>query len=337
MTVQPGANLYTQGFGSYPENVEIPIVSQVDPTTSNVNYPIGKRWINTVANTNWVLTSITAFNGVLTPTWVPSGGTTTDVSTISGNSGTAAPVAGNINILGTANEFTTTASGNNLTIAATDPFRVNNLTVVADATLMNNLVVLGDSTLGGAGTNSSMQGNFNISTASANSDNLTIGASNGAGGINIFAPSNGFNVVSQGNPINIGATGSTNTNLTLGNSGGSSTTTIVSSKDVFVVGGLRLTSTLYTANTTVTDGNCILALNSVVGSFTLIMPAAPLLGEVYYIIDVAAAASTNSINISGNGFLFHREGFAPNSNLIINTDSQFFQVIFTGNAWSVSA
>ena len=58
MTVQPGANLYSQGFGSYPENVEIPVISNVNPGPNNVNYPLGKRWINQALNTTWELTDV---------------------------------------------------------------------------------------------------------------------------------------------------------------------------------------------------------------------------------------------------------------------------------------
>jgi hypothetical protein len=127
MTVQPGANLYTQGFGSYPENVEIPVISNVNPAPTNVNYPIGKRWINQSNNTTWELTSITASQGTLTASWISTGGSTTAVATISGNTGTATPVAGNIAIDGTANEITTTASGNTITLSLTNPLFVGAL------------------------------------------------------------------------------------------------------------------------------------------------------------------------------------------------------------------
>ena len=44
MTTQPGANIYTQGFGSRPENVEVPHLDVRAPTTTDVLYPIGKKW-----------------------------------------------------------------------------------------------------------------------------------------------------------------------------------------------------------------------------------------------------------------------------------------------------
>ena len=139
MTVQPGANLYTQGFGSYPENVEIPVITNVDPGPNNVRYPIGKRWVNQTLNNSWVLTSITAFNGTLTANWEPSGGATSTVSELTGNSGIATPSGGNINILGTTGQFTTTGSGSTLTIAADDPFTIADLDVTGDGTIAGDV------------------------------------------------------------------------------------------------------------------------------------------------------------------------------------------------------
>jgi hypothetical protein len=50
MGFQPGANLYTAGFGSRPENVEVPHIDTRAPAASDVNYPVGKSWINKSAN-----------------------------------------------------------------------------------------------------------------------------------------------------------------------------------------------------------------------------------------------------------------------------------------------
>lgn len=127
MTVQPGANLYSQGFGSYPENVEIPVISNVNPAPTNVNYPIGKRWINQANNTTWELTSISSLQGIVVANWVSTGGSTTAVGTISGNTGTATPVAGNIIIDGAANNINASASGNTITLSLDNPLFVGAL------------------------------------------------------------------------------------------------------------------------------------------------------------------------------------------------------------------
>ena len=50
MTIQPGAMLYTQSFGSRPEGVEVPVIQTRPPVGTDVKYPVGKRWIDSVAN-----------------------------------------------------------------------------------------------------------------------------------------------------------------------------------------------------------------------------------------------------------------------------------------------
>jgi hypothetical protein len=73
MTFPPGAAVYTQGFGTRPENVEVPTIQTRDPGVNDVNFPIGKRWVNTADDTEWVLTSQSSAGGVLQSTWSAGG------------------------------------------------------------------------------------------------------------------------------------------------------------------------------------------------------------------------------------------------------------------------
>jgi hypothetical protein len=122
MTAQSPANLYTQGFGSRPENVEVPVVTNVAPSTSQVNFPIGKRWINTATNSEYVLTSSTTSGGVTTPTWTLLESGTSSFLSLTGDTGTALPSAGNVKLAGTANQISTSASGSTVTFALTGPY-----------------------------------------------------------------------------------------------------------------------------------------------------------------------------------------------------------------------
>ncbi len=70
---QPGAMVYTQGFGSRPENVEVPHIDVRAPTAQDVNYPIGKRWVDTVAGIEYVLTSISTSSGIPQADWASGG------------------------------------------------------------------------------------------------------------------------------------------------------------------------------------------------------------------------------------------------------------------------
>lgn len=73
MSFQPGAMVYTQSFGSRPENVEVPTIQTRAPTSNDVNFPIGKRWIDTVGGDEWVLTSQSSIGGVLVSDWSQGG------------------------------------------------------------------------------------------------------------------------------------------------------------------------------------------------------------------------------------------------------------------------
>ena len=107
MSTQQGANLYTQGFGSRPENVEVPVVSNASPTSSNINYPLGKRWIDTVLNAEYVLTSETTSGGVTTANWQITASPTGAIATINSQP----PIAGNFNIVGTAAQISSASAG----------------------------------------------------------------------------------------------------------------------------------------------------------------------------------------------------------------------------------
>lgn len=72
MTVAVGAQVYTQGFGSRPENIEIPIYSPAAPGAQMTKYPLGKRCIT--PGGEYVLTSFTSTAGVLAAVWTLLGG-----------------------------------------------------------------------------------------------------------------------------------------------------------------------------------------------------------------------------------------------------------------------
>ena len=116
MTVQPGAVLNTVAFGNRPEGVEVPTIQSRAPTSSDWNYPIGKRWVNKVSGSEYVLASVVGSAGVNTATWtlLGSGGTLNTLTTSDTN--VVTPSSGNINLVQGSN-ILTTGSGANATIA----------------------------------------------------------------------------------------------------------------------------------------------------------------------------------------------------------------------------
>lgn len=122
MPFQPGSANYTQAFGTNPENVEVPHIDVRPPTSTDILYPVGKVWVDTVGNSSYTITSLSTSGNVTTASWVTTGGGSGAVATLSGDSGTASPSSGNITIAGTNNQISTTASGSTITLAATSPF-----------------------------------------------------------------------------------------------------------------------------------------------------------------------------------------------------------------------
>ena len=49
-TTPPNAQVYASTYGSQSDSAGIPVISQRDPTSADINYLIGKRWVNTLDN-----------------------------------------------------------------------------------------------------------------------------------------------------------------------------------------------------------------------------------------------------------------------------------------------
>lgn len=147
MTIQLGANLYTQGFGSRPENVEVPHIDIRDPSSSDVNYPIGKRWINQAAGNEFTLLNFSSLGGTVTANWTLIGGGLTvdrvvgvDASTPPGTNPVTAATGGLITVTGAQ-----VAAGTTTNVIRTDSLAANTWTVevqrsqaVASSTIGDN-------------------------------------------------------------------------------------------------------------------------------------------------------------------------------------------------------
>lgn len=138
MTIQPGGNLYTQGFGSRPENVEVPHIDTRDPSNSDVNFPTGKPWINSSNNKAFLLTSLSSTGGSVIANWQQSapnsGGGSGTVNFLQGdNGGQIGPDGvGTINLLSSDQEFIRTVGDlltNTVTITTENAFSRQTATV----------------------------------------------------------------------------------------------------------------------------------------------------------------------------------------------------------------
>jgi len=172
---QPGANLYTQGFGSRPENVEVPHYDKRIPTTTDILYPIGKRWIY-VGNSTWELLGLSTVSGITTANWVE----------LSNSSG---PVEA---VVGTANEVTVTNTAGTATVSLPSGIITpGSLTTTTTLTAGTGLTVTtGGATVTAGG--ASISGTTNINTTTGSTTNIGTG---GSGVVNLGNSTGDTNVI----------------------------------------------------------------------------------------------------------------------------------------------
>ena len=252
MSFQNGAMLNTMGFGNRPENVEIPHIDVRAPSTQDFMYPVGKRWINNVANNEYSLTSLSSFNGATTATWTLLGAGEGDLNTLTGDSGGAiSPSAGNINILGTGSEITTTGAGSTITLSlpatlvapgsleVTSGFTVDAGTTAITGTTNINTSGAAVTTIGTGGTGATHIGNATGNTAVTGSlsttTSLSATTSVGAGTTitatlgNITATNGNLVLATAGNKLLIKATSSATCSAGQFTLGGGATTVVSNS------------------------------------------------------------------------------------------------------------
>lgn len=64
-------NVYSVNSGTTSTSPFVEFFSDRDPTIYDVNFPVQKRWFNTVNEIEFILTGFTSFNGVTRALWVP--------------------------------------------------------------------------------------------------------------------------------------------------------------------------------------------------------------------------------------------------------------------------
>lgn len=124
MSIQPPSNLYSQGNGSHPQSVEVPVIEIRPPASNDNKYPIGKRWIDRQSQQSYTLVRFDVVNGDLVASWivdgVPAGGTLDALVDATGD-----VVVANLSnqiIFPSGNGVTTVGSGSNMTVNMHSPF-----------------------------------------------------------------------------------------------------------------------------------------------------------------------------------------------------------------------
>ena len=227
MTQLASAPVYTQGFGSQPQNT--PVIATVSPNSTNIHYPIGTRWINTAIGAEYVLVDLVTSLGVTTATWAAAAGGSVELSTLTGDTGTAVPSAGNIKIAGTTDEITTAASGSTVTLTIPSTF-------IAPGSIASTTTIASGTTL----------------TAGTGLTVTTGGATITAGGLTVTAGGAGIT-----GTTNINTTGASVT--TIGTGGTGAVDIGNATGNTSVTGSLTASTTLTATLGTATNGNLVAA------------------------------------------------------------------------------
>ncbi len=136
-----------------------PVLAQRDPTTSDTGYGSGQVWVDVNNGSIFILSSV----GGGVATWLAYASVPGALLTLSGDSGTASPSAGDIAEVGTANQIITAAAGSTVTWSI-DPVFIAPGSIEATTTITADL---GDIT--------ATNGNLSLGTA-GNKINIATGA-----------------------------------------------------------------------------------------------------------------------------------------------------------------
>jgi len=189
MSFQPGAVVNTQGFGSKPENVEVPWIDSRAPTVMDNQFPVGKVWLDKTEEDSYQLMNFSWNSGTshLDATWVALGGQTVSTGEVVTDSGTVTPVNRTISLLGSS-PITTSGSGSTATI------NLGIVPVAKGGTALSSVPTSGQLLIGnGTG--------YSLSTLTAGSG-VTI--TNGSGSISIASTaSTGFVLIENKNQTNV--------------------------------------------------------------------------------------------------------------------------------------
>ncbi len=279
MTFQPGANLYTLAFGTRPENVEVPHYDTRAPTTSDILYPIGKRWLY-VGQSIWELLSISTVANVTTANWVQLADSDGSVQAVLGtaNQITATNVAGTVTLSlpaaiitpGSLSTTTTLTAGTGLVVTSGGAAVTGTTTINTTGAAVTTIGTGGTGAvnIGNATGNTAVTGSLTTTTSLAATTTVTAGTglivtSGGAavtGTTTINTSGAADTTIGTGGTgaVNIGnATGNTAVTGTLTSTAGitASTGNIVATAGA-VNAGTSMTATL--GDITATDGNVII-------------------------------------------------------------------------------
>jgi hypothetical protein len=204
------------------------IISTRAPNSTDINYPLGQIWINKSAGSAYILTQ----NSNGTATWNLLGaGATGAIIGITGDAGgqEVPDGGGNFNILGTANQVTTTGSANTETLSLSS-------TLVAPGSITSTTGITAGTTLTSAGATTLATTGSSVNTFGNATGTTSVTVTSGSGGIALTATNATLALASGTGALNISndaaattvrlGTGAAAKTVIVGSTNTTSTTTI---------------------------------------------------------------------------------------------------------------
>lgn len=113
-------NLYAANAGASSSSPFVDAFEARNPNSNDIQYPIQKKWLNTVTDNLWELKGFTSSGGILQAVWINlTAGSAGQVETLTGNSGgPISPIGGNINVVGDGTSITAVGNDGTATLTA---------------------------------------------------------------------------------------------------------------------------------------------------------------------------------------------------------------------------
>ena len=344
------------------------VISPRAPATTDIvssdgtPYQIGQNWQDTATGVVYFYVGGGMWELVAQPTLGP-------IDTVTGDSGGAVgPTLSNVNLLGTANQITTTGTAGSSQIVWSLPSAITapgSLTTTTSLAAGTTLTSAGATTLATTGASVNTFGN----TTGATSLALSVGTGNftlngvGASTYTVGAATTGGTIAiggtAQTGSITVGggtgaqtvnlATGATGVKtvhiadsavanvVTLGSTTGAASTTVQSG-----TGGLTLTGGQVLPVTSVNNaatpytllgGDQFVAVDPTAGVVQITLPASPATGRFLTVYDATGQAASHTITVSGNGHNISAAGTSA-STATLTTAYSSLNLWFNGTIWN---